>query len=530
VFVAQRLPVSEAGGTGPRPSTLAPGRFHSSSQPLVLYALAGCVVAAGLVLRAIVYRSSIGYVDADEAVWGLMARHAFDGQLSSFYWGQAYGGTQEVIAVALLFAIGGTHVFLMRAVPILLSAAAAIVVWRIGRRTLGELQGVVAGLVFWIWPPYLIWKLNVWHGFYGTGVLYAALIVLFVLRLDEAPNRRDAIVLGLLLGLAFWQSVQILPIAAPALIWLTLRRPAVWRHAWLAAPAAVVGALPWLVSNLRHDWWSFDLPSDQTPYATRLRGGFSATFPMQLGLRVPFSSDWLLGPILSPLVYAAAAAIFVVLGWRFRKSRLSLLFLILAAFPFLYAASGLTWLTNEPRYVVVIAPALAVLFAWPATTLPRAALVLAVAGAVSATVLGKWIAWSHDNSQAAEADRKTVDIRPVIRELDRMGIGHAYADYWIAYRITFETRERVIASELDLAALAPVGPRRVLPPVPRRPTDHRHSDYDRAVRDARRHAYLLLEHAPHTAADRRLLLRHGYTARKVGHLLLLASPARKAEP
>ena len=145
----------------------------------------------------------------------------------------------------------------------------------------------------WIWPPYVIWKLDA-HGFTGSGLLYSALIILFTLRLDERPSRRDAAVFGLLVGLAFWQTLQIVPIAAPAVLWLTLRRPGVWRYVWVAAPAAVLGAMPWLLANLRHDWWSFRLPSDDTPYLTRLRGGFNGTFPMQLGLRVPFSSEWLL--------------------------------------------------------------------------------------------------------------------------------------------------------------------------------------------------------------------------------------------
>ncbi len=507
--------------------TTAAARLRLSSQPLALYALGGAVVVIGIVLRAIVYRSSIGYVDADEAVWGLMARHAVDGHLSTYYWGQAYGGTQEVVAVALLFALGGTHLFFMRIVPILLAAATAVVVWRIGRRVLGEFQGIVAGLIFWIWPPYLLWKLNVWHGFYGTGVLYAALIILFVLRLDEDPNRRDAVVLGLLLGLAFWQTLQILPIAAPAVLWLTIRRPAVWRYAWLAVPAAFVGALPWLLSNLRHDWWSFNLPAGETPYLGRLRGGINSTFPMQLGLRVPFSSDWLLGPVVSPIIYVAAVAAFVVVGWRLRRTRLSLVFLIVLTFPFSYATAGLTWITNEPRYVVLIAPALAVLLAWPASTLPRAAVVLALACAVSVGMLGKWIAWGDDNARAAAVDRKTLDVRPAIRELDRLGIDRVYADYWIAYRITFDTRERVIGSELNLGSLAAVGPHRVLPEKPSDPTDHRWPAYDQAVRDADRHAYLLAEHGQFTAKDRRLLRRHGYTERRIGPLWLLVSPPQR---
>ncbi len=194
----------------------------------------------------------------------------------------------------------------MRIVPIALGAATALVVWRIGRRTIGELPAIVAGCVMWIWPPYVIWKLDVWHGFYGSDLLYSALIILFALRLDERPSRRDAGVFGLLLGLAFWQTLQIVPIAAPAVLWLTVRRPGVWRYAWIAVPAALIGAAPWLISNLRHDWWTFDLPSAETPYLNGLRGGFDGTFPMLLGLRVPFSSEWLFGAVGSGLIYAAA--------------------------------------------------------------------------------------------------------------------------------------------------------------------------------------------------------------------------------
>ena len=498
----------------------------ANTRRLVVASIVGCVAIAGLAARVVVYRSSISYLDADEAVWALMAREVGHGHISAFYWGQAYGGTQEVALVGALFWAAGTHVFLMRLVPIALAAAAALVVWRIGRRTIGELPAIVAGCLVWIWPPYVIWKLDVWHGFYGSGLLYATLILLLVLRLDERPSRRDAAVFGLLLGLGFWQTLQIVPIAAPALLWLTIRRPAVWRHAWIAVPAALVGALPWLVSNVRHDWWSFRLPSDNTGYLTRLRGGIDATIPMQLSLRVPFSSEWLFGTAISGLIYAALIGLFLVVGWRTRRQRVSLFFLIVAAYPFLYALSGLTWLTDEPRYVVLVVPAFAVLFALPATTLTRAALVLVIAGALSTAVLTRWIEWSHDPNHGAALSRKTVDIGPAVAALDRAGIDRLYADYWIAYRITLDTRERLIASEADLASLAPAGPGRVLPKTPRDYTDHRHPAYDTAVREADRHAYLLLRGEPTTAADRRLLVRSGYALSTIGPLLLFVSPDR----
>jgi hypothetical protein len=315
-------------------------------------------------------------------------------------------------------------------------------------------------------------------------------------------------------------------IIAPAVVWLTIRRPSVWRHAWVAVPAALVGAAPWLASNLRHDWWSLDLPYTETPYLDRLRGGIDSTIPMLLGLRVPFTNEWLLGKVGSGLIYATLIAVLLFAAWKTRRRPLSLLFLIAACYPFLYAISGLTWLTNEPRYVVVLAPTLAVLFAAPATTIPRSALVLAVAALLSAAVLGKWIAASDADAAFHAIDRKTVDVRPVVRALDAAGVNRLYADYWIAYRIAFDTRERVIATEFNQTALRPVGPHHVVPAPLHHYTDNRWPAYEREVRNAPRHAYLLLRRDPYTSVDRALLVRNGYVASTIGPFLLLVSPER----
>ena len=56
----------------------------------------------GIALRIWTYRSTLGIPNADEAVVGLMARHVLDGELTTFYWGQAYGGSQEVLLTAPL--------------------------------------------------------------------------------------------------------------------------------------------------------------------------------------------------------------------------------------------------------------------------------------------------------------------------------------------------------------------------------------------------------------------------------------------
>src|SRR2546426_9488220 len=78
------------------------------------FALVG---VAGIALRIWVYRSALGTPNADEAVVGLMTRHVIDGQFTTFYWGQAYGGSQEAILTAPVFLIAGSSWLALRGIP-----------------------------------------------------------------------------------------------------------------------------------------------------------------------------------------------------------------------------------------------------------------------------------------------------------------------------------------------------------------------------------------------------------------------------
>ena len=151
-------------------------------------AIAGAAIGAGLRLWGLL--SPQGALDADEAVVGLMARGILHGRLPVFFPGQGYGGSQEAFLAAPLVAIFGLNAAAIRAVPILLWLVAAVLVWRIGRRVLDERRGVLAAVLFWIWPTYFAWKSTRAHGFYGSELVLGLIIVLEVLRLRDNP--RDA--------------------------------------------------------------------------------------------------------------------------------------------------------------------------------------------------------------------------------------------------------------------------------------------------------------------------------------------------
>src|SRR6266536_3928616 len=145
-----------------------PASGRARRDAILVRALVVTGIAVGLAVRVWVLRTpAIGYLDSDEAVPGLMARHFLHGELSTFYWGQSYGGTPEVTLLAAVFLVAGSSALTLRLVPMMLYALAAVVVWRIGRRTVGEPAATLAAALFWVWPAYFVWRSTREYGYYG---------------------------------------------------------------------------------------------------------------------------------------------------------------------------------------------------------------------------------------------------------------------------------------------------------------------------------------------------------------------------
>lgn len=419
------------------------------SRAPVWAAIVGAGVATGVALRIWVLASPPGGLDADEAVWGLMARRVLDGELSVFFWAQNYGGTLEALATAPLFAVTGSGTLALRAVPIALFALAALLVWRIGRRTVGEPAARLAAVLFWTWPAYLVWKSTRAHGFYGAVTVLSLAVLLLALRLRERDSRLDAAALGLALGLGWWASPQIALLAVPALAWLVWRRPAVVRSAWLVLPAAVAGAAPWLGWNLAHGFDSLEPPFEpgDDSYPEHLRIFFAATWPSALGLRVPFTFEWLVG---APVGRALQLLALAGLGWLLVRRRplgnVELLAVTALAYPLLQSISPFSILNDEPRYLVLLVPVTALLLALVLARGPMTASAgLAAAAALSVAGL---VALNRQEPPVPPVggQRVPADLRPAVRVLERRGLDRVLAPYAAAYRVTFETAERIVAT------------------------------------------------------------------------------------
>jgi hypothetical protein len=418
-----------------------------SRRTLLFVALCGAVAGAALRVWAVLLPQ--GALDADEAVVGLLTRGILHGTLPAFFPGQGYGGTQESFLAAPLVAAFGLETWAIRIVVVALWAASAVLVWRIGLRVLDERRAVFAATLFWIWPTYFDWKSTRAHGFYGSELFLGLAILLLVLRLADRVTRRDLVLLGLTLGCGLWASPQVAIVALPALGWLVWRRREVVRGWTFVAPAAVVGGLPWLLGNIQHDWYSLHPGHNEGAWTAHLHNLVVATLPEALGLRLAWSFEWLGGAVVGYLIYAALVAGFVWLLIR-RPRRLAPLLLIVAIFPIFYFISPYTWLQNEPRYLTLVMPVFALLIAYALTTPLRAA--AAFACALALTIAGfVEIDRHHVAAFHTEGTAVPANLDPALDTLSAHHLGYAFASYWVAWRITFESDLRIIGAKASYA-------------------------------------------------------------------------------
>ena len=419
------------------------------------------VVVAGLAIRTWILTSPLGPVDSDEAVGGLIAWHFLHGDPATFLWGNVYGGTLEAILASPFFALVGTSALVIKLVMTAMYGVACLLTWRIGRRTVGARAGQLAAVLLWVSPAALVLISTKGRMYYGTTLVLTLGVVLCCLRLAESRSRRHMAVLGLLVGLGLWTAPFFFYVAVPIVAWLVLTRPRRLLDAPLAVPGAVLGAAPWLAFNLKNDWASLHENPAPFPstYLDRLESFFTDLLPRVLGLRGTYSGDWL-GGAAGQAVYVGLLAAFVAFAvWALARRRSGLLpvVTVVAAYPFLFAAPQASVYVNEPRYGLFLAPFLALLLAAGLTRLlrARAASMAVVALAIVLTVGGLAHLMDWARAHPGNHDLTSTPVGPLIAELERRRITTAYADYWIAYTLTFESEERIIASPVDFVRYPP---------------------------------------------------------------------------
>jgi 4-amino-4-deoxy-L-arabinose transferase-like glycosyltransferase len=406
-------------------------------------------------------------VDGDTAIVGLMARHPGVG---TTLWGQPYGSPLDAWVAMPFVAAWGASVEALRLPVFLLALALVPVAYGLARQ-LHPAAALPAAFLVACPPPYFVLLSAMPPPLYATTLLLCGLVLLCAAmagrRLDAGdtpgapegqPPRGTLFLMGVLSGLALWTHLMAASAVAAALFWVFARARGRRRLLlWALAPLAAASAPFWMravsdaqaVRIVQVEGRERTMGAHLAAVLPRLHEPLGAL----LGTHVPVVADsedfvlhapgWRAGLLV--LLYG----FLLVLAGRATTARHPALLCFLAAglallaFPFPLRAAPHTVRFLTPLFLPVAA--LAAWAAAPRGTSRRAwVAVLALAALQllgAAQLLQAWRGMDR-----AEAPFLLPDLGPVRRVLEQHGVRHAYASYGPAFRLTWESGERVIAS------------------------------------------------------------------------------------
>lgn len=432
-------------------------------------------------------------LDSDQAVTGLMGVHILRGEFPIFFWGQDHAGVPESYGAAVTFVLLGISRFALNLVPALTALALVLALYRTAAVLFGRGAALLTILFASIVSPYVAAHYVLARAYYIEHLLVGQIVLwgaaLFLARpLGEAARSRVLIVMGLAGGLGLYFGFQIIDALVPAGLALLLVDPRLplRRGAWLGLGGFLLGSLPFWVYNLTRDWATFATGVRFQGRESGLEAGRTLILdllPVVLGVQeyvgTPPYLPWPLS-LAVPIVVGAAVLFLAGRvargGARLRRDpALAGEAMLLVA---VAVTVGMVWYGRflaVPRYLVPLAPPLALILARACQLAWRRTRILAVAAAgvyllaVGAGLAGDLTILSRAKWAAYRAER--ADDEALLGFLKDHGLRRAYSyEYWVAPRLTFDAREEVIVAE---------------------PFDDRYPPHTRAVDAAPRPAYVL---------------------------------------
>jgi len=240
---------------------------------------------------------------------------------------------------------------------------------------------------------------------------------------------------------------------------------------------------------------------------------------MLLGLRTPFTQEKLLPGPVTLLAYAALIALVAYGAYRARHRDTSLLYLVIAVYPIIYALAPQTLFDQEPKYLVILSPAIVLVLVSVATSYWRGVLVIALALTISVVTLKRMETYFRTVPPFPPAAPR--DLRPLTSTLDRLGVSRIYADFWLAYRLDFDTNERIIAAQNKFQRLTFVNGVAIASHHPY----IRHRAYERVVESDPDHGFVFFRRSLGRVRGYVAELdEHGYRRLVVGPFVVYAPP------
>lgn len=417
---------------------------------------------------------SWAYRDAVSGDWGIVARmaaHIAGGRdWPVFFYGQAYMGSAEPTLSALFCRLFGTSVLTVNLGTVVAGIGLIPLAALWAGRIAGRPAAVFAAVFAVFGPTYYDYYMISPRGGYALILVVMAFVLVWGCRIalaaDGAPDRRDALVLGLAMGLGWWTSAMVLPalVVAGGLAAAGWFRRRTGAAALFLVAGGLAGSAPWWIWNLRHDWGSLGMAESASLGCLRQGLGEVVHVILPRFLDVLDPGDGFLGflgPFKEPVAYVAGAGMIVLWGvavvWivralaRRRGGGLSV-------GPAVYAGAALAFLAlylfsaGCSRYALTRAARYALPMYLPIAVLTAAAMARAVRSRTGRVLVPLWLAavltyfsgnaqqaWGLIRTHESSRDRIALALERFMTTQDAEAFYGSFM--WYSW-LNFHTRER----------------------------------------------------------------------------------------
>ncbi|MCF8033515.1 MAG: hypothetical protein K9K66_04630 [Desulfarculaceae bacterium] len=458
--------------------------MRSSCLKRAFWPLAACLAGLALYDRLPWLLKADKYLDADHAVWGLMARHIAQGLHWPLYmYGQGYMGAGEAYYLAPFFGWFGSSPKVMAwAMSGMFLLALLLLAW-LARRLAGEGPALGTLLLTALAPPFFIRLTLLSYGGYLSVGLWGVLLWLVWSQVYLTPGApRPGMgrlgLIALLAALGWWTWAPFWFFVLPCLLLHfaalvpELRPWPGWRGLWQRHPAHLMGLgalaagfgvkllidLAFYLGPLSP--WGGYVPLQHPVGPGRMLANLGLLWtnmiPEAFAPHAPLNPPWL-GRLLFLAVLAASLGV-AVSAWRaWRQDGL----LAWLRANWLAAACASGWLAlllalvftsatvdgESVRYLTVSLWWWPYLLVWGVAVLwRRARWAGALAGAGVAGVLAAAALMVALHPAAWHVDRWQEPYGTLLKALEREGMRYGWADYWEAYKLSFLSGEAYVVS------------------------------------------------------------------------------------
>ncbi len=443
------------------------------------------ILLLALVLRLGLLFSGQRYVDGDEAVVGMMAKHILTrGERPLFYYGQPYGGGHiiEAYLTSFLYLLFGFSSITLKLVPLIFSLGIIVLTYLLLNRFFNERVAILSGLLLAVSSPFIKSSLKV-NGYIET--IFFCLLSLFLFFSIYFENKREygrVALFGLVCGLSCYLfDFALLYLLTYLLFFFVRDKRCFFRKSFLIFLFPfLLGVSPLIWINLKTNFLQVRHLIHGPPLLFEGPEELSKTFQFLFNIRDFFIHDLpaFLGPeavhlfvqkipLFSWVHYFIFLSSFIFLIARVRSSLKNLFFgflpgrrfspsaetwIICYFFIFIILYSFSPYAGGCPRFLLPLYPFIPISIAfflswlWERRRIQRTISILLL-------VLLLFVDLGYDISLAKSDEVIDGKIRTsgklasrIVKFLNDQDIRYIYTSYFLKWRIIFESNEGIIAS------------------------------------------------------------------------------------